>query len=580
MWNKHTAEPVNTDRRITILALFFLLLALWVIGRLFLLQIIQNDYYSLFALNSHEIVEKLQPQRGEIFFKNSRGTGEYPAAVNKVFYQVYAVPRELENVDVTSTAARIATIVDVNEQDQIDLLRNKLLFKDDSYEPLVRKVDDAKMEQIKALGIKGIYFSPQNFHYYPEEGLAGNVLGFAGFDEKGSLIGRYGLEGYWEKELAGKGGFMVGERGALGSWIALVDRTAKPAEDGADLVLSIDRAIEYKACERLREGAIEYKAKSAALILMESKTGRVIAMCSYPDFDPNNYSKVDDVRAYNNTAVYSAYEPGSVFKPIAMAAGVDLGLVGPNTTFVDPCEMKVDDYTIHNAEEKCYGLQTMTQVLENSINTGMVWLQEKIGNSRFSDYVNKFGFGEKTGIGLASESSGDISSLSRKGRIFGANGSYGQGLTVTPIQIAAAFSALTNGGQVPKPIIAEEIRYESGKKEKTSFQSVGQAISARTARIIQAMLVSVVENHYKAARIVGYYVGGKTGTAQVPEKGKYSEDRTIHTFAGFAPGTDPRYVLVVKYEEPERKWAEQTALPIFRDVMEFVLKYYDVPKDK
>jgi cell division protein FtsI/penicillin-binding protein 2 len=303
-------------------------------------------------------------------------------------------------------------------------------------------------------------------------------------------------------------------------------------------------------------------------------------MCSLPDFNPNDYADVKDVSQYNNTTIFTPYEPGSVFKSIAMSAGVDLGLVSPNTTFTDPCVRVFNGFEIHNAMNKCYGVQTMTQVLENSINTGMMFVADKLGNKRLSDYVKKYGFGQKTGIELGPEAAGDVSSLDKKGQIYAAVGSFGQGLTATPIQLAAAYSAIANQGILPKPYIISEIRYADGKREITTPKLSEPVISARTAKLLSSMLVSVVDNHYRAAKIPGYYVAAKSGTAQIAERGKYSEERTNHTFAGFAPATNPQFVLVVKYEEPERKWAEQSALPTFRNLLAFALQYYAVPNDR
>lgn len=562
------------DSRIRYVAVFLLVLALWVTGRLFFLQVIRHDYYSLFALNSHEIYKKLHSERGAIFFQDSRSKQEYPAAINKQFYLVYAVPKEIPVTDVASTTSALVRALGLGAGEQKDVTEK--LARRDSYRTIAKKVPEEISAVLKELKLPGIYLTPQDYRFYPEEKLASSVLGFASLNDEGGMRGQYGVEGYWEKKLAGKGGFLIGEKGALGSWIALGNRTAVAPENGANLLLTIDRTLQYTACERLRQGMVEYKAKSGSLVIMQPKTGAVLAMCSLPDFDPNNYSDVDTISAFNNTTIFTPYEPGSVFKTVTMAAALDLDLVTPNTTHVDPCQVEVNDRIIRNAMQQCYGKHTMTQSLENSINTTMVWLQERIGNVRFNEYVTKFGFGEKTGIGLNTEVAGDISSLSKKGQIFGANGSFGQGLTATPLQLAAAYSAVANDGRMPKAHVVEEVRLPSGQKEKTYLETE-QILSSRAAKLLSGMLVSVVENHYPAAKVKGYYIGGKTGTAQIADKGAYSEDRTNHTFAGFGPAEDPSLVIVVKFEEPDRKWAEQTTIPVFRDVMEFALNYYGLP---
>ncbi len=571
----------TTDNRLRLVALFFLVLAGWVLARLFILQIIDHNYYSLFALNSHEIYQQLHPKRGSIIFQDTRTKQEYPVAVNKQFYLVYAVPKEIPPADVATTSVQLANLLGYDSAEKTQVLTDRLSKNTQVYKTIERKVPEDLVSRIKALNLTGIYAVPQEYRYYPEGNSAGPLLGFATFNDAGDIVGHYGLEDYWDKKLAGKPGFVLGARGALGSWITLAGRTLHPSEDGADLLLTVDRTLQYMACQRLREALDQYQAKSASLVMMDPKTGAILAMCSLPDFDPNNSASVTDLRAFNNHSIFTPYEPGSVFKPITMAIALDLGLVQPETTFVDPCQRKIANFTIRNADDKCYNKQTMLGVLANSINTGMIWVQEKIGIEQFRRYVEKFGFGERTGIALDTEVPGDISSLSKKGPIYGAVGSFGQGLTVTPLQLATAYSALVNDGQLPKPYVVEEVRYPDGRKEKILPQLAEQVISPRAAKLITAMLVGVVDTglSYRQAKFTDYYVGGKTGTAQIAGQGGYGE-RTNHTFVGFATARDPRAVLVVKFEEPARRWAESTAAPVFHDIMKLVLDYYTIKEER
>src|SRR3989339_90756 len=503
------------NRQLKYIAYFFILATIVIIGKLFVLQIVQAEYYRTFALTAHEIYKQLHPKRGEVFFQDTRTKQEYPAAINRQYFLIYAVPKEIKPEMASSTIDKLIQILSLPETDR-EILNKKFAKTNDLYEPVTKKIDGDTVDKLKAEKLSGIYFTPQEYRYYPEENLAAPILGFCRLNDDGTQqIGSYGIESYWNKILTGHKGFISGERGALGSWITM------------------------------------------AL-----------------------HSQVKDLRSFSNNTIFVPYEPGSVFKPITMAAGIDLGLVSPNTTFNDPCVRVINGYSIHNAQNKCYGTKTMTEVLENSINTGMIYVEEKIGHERLGDYSKKFGFGEKTGIELGPEAAGDISSLDRKGEIFGAVGSFGQGLTVTPIQIAAAYSAIANKGLLPKPYIVAETRYPNGQKDITTVEKSNQVISERSAKLMSGMLTSVVENHYKIAKVKGYYVAGKTGTAQIPENGKYSAERTNQTFAGFAPATDPKFVLVVKYEEPQRQWAEQTSLFVFRDLMKFALQYYAVPNDR
>ncbi len=576
MYKKQTVE----QSRLSHVAVFFLLLAFWILVRLFILQVIDHNYYALFAQSSHEINQKIHPHRGQIYFSDSRTGTEYPAAVNRQYYQMYAVPKDIPPEQIVPMVNAVGEVLGWTDDAQKQNLFNRLAQSKSVYAQVARKVTDEQMEAIKARHLTGINFTPEEMRFYPEGTSGSTVLGFCGFDDDGTIVGRYGLEGYFDKQISGQGGLLSGERGAKGGWINFDSRTIIDAKDGPDIVLTIDRTLEYKACERLRQGLADYGAKSAALVLMNPKTGAILAMCSEPDFDPNNYSKVDNIASFNNTSVFTAYEPGSVFKSFTMAAGLDAGLVKPDTTYTDPCKLVINGHTIGNAEGRCWGVQTMTQVLEKSLNTGAVFVEKKLGGELFNEYIQKFGFGQKTGITLNTEVAGDITSLSRKGEIFGANGSYGQGLTATPLQLATAYAAIANDGKLPKPYVVSEMRYPDGKVVKTIPETVEQVISPRAAKLLDGMLTSVVENHYRAAKIDHYYVAGKTGTAQIADHGVYSDTRTNHTFAGFAPADDPQFVMIVKFEEPNLPWAENTTIPVFKDVMQFALQYYNVPGTK
>ncbi len=567
--------------RLRIISIFFFVVTVWIVVRLFVLQIVQHDAYAFFALNSHEIYQKIHAERGKIFFKDSRTGKEYPAAINKTFYLVHAVPREMAAEEIPSTTQKIIALLGYTDEEKKQGVINRLNKKTSAYQVVDRKVPEEVYEKIQEARLKGVYGTPQEYRYYPEEHLASNVLGFCSVDERGTSVGHYGLEEYWNNKLAGNPGYIAGERGRLGSWITLAGRKVVTAENGADLVLTIDRALQSQACRILEENRQKYSAEHASLVLMNPATGAVLAMCSFPDFDPNNYAAAPSLDAYNNQAIYGSYEPGSVFKTFTMAAGIDLGLISPGTTFTDPCKRVINGFTVRNADGKCYGEQTMTGVLENSINTGVVWVEEKLGNTRFKDYIEKFGFGQKTGITVNTEVAGDISSLSKKGQIFGANGSFGQGLTATPLQLAVAYSAVANGGKLLKPYLVEEVRYASGKVEKTVPQLVEQILSPRTTELLKGMLTSVIERHSKGARLPGYYLAGKTGTAQIASRGGYSATDTNHTFAGFGPvDKENPFVLVVTFNKPARRWAEDTASPVFKQIMKFVLDYYEVPKEK
>ena len=570
----------ETFPEVRFLSVFFLIVALAIGAKLFYLQVLQYDYYSTLAMSSHEIYQKLHPARGQIYFSDSRTGETYAAALNRTYYKIYAVPQEISKSDVVSTSQRLKEVLALPEEKTADF-EEKLSKENDPYEPLAKKIPEEQYKAIVDAGLPGIYGTTEVYRYYPEKTGSSAVLGFCSFDKDDNLQGNYGVEGYWNKSLSGTSGFLMGESGARGGWISLAGLTSVEAQNGADIILTIDRALQYKACNRLAEGMKVFNAKSASLVMMDPTTGAILALCSMPNYDANNYSEAESVAAYNNNAIFSAYEPGSVIKPVVMSAGVDLGLVNPNTTFNDPCTRKFDIYTIHNALNKCYGDNvTMTQVLQNSINTGMIWVSEKIGRERMQTYFEKFGFGQLSGIPLDTEAAGNISSLEKKSPIFSAQASFGQGLTATPMQLALAYSAIAANGSLPKPYLVKEIDYSNGKKEKFYPEAAIQVISPRTAKTVAGMLTSVVEKTYvTSVKMDDYYIAGKTGTAQISGVGGYTEE-TNHTFCGFAPAGSPKFVMVVRYEAPQRQWAESTAAVVFKDVADFALDYFGVEKDK
>lgn len=459
----------------------------------------------------------------------------------------------------------------------------RLSKHDDPYEPVARSVTDEQLDLLKTLDTDALDYIVEAARAYPEPGFGGQVLGFLGRKDDGQPRGLYGLEGYFNDFLAGKPGHLSSQTDASGRWIGVGSREFKPAIDGGDIVLTVDRTLQVKVCEILQRGVEQYHADSGTVVILEPKTGKVLAMCGVPDFYPAEYGHVEDASVYNNTAIFSAYEPGSIFKPLTMAAAIDVGAVTPDSRFTDTGSVKIDTFTIHNAAQKVFGNVSMIEVLEESINTGMVWVMRQMGRDTLEDYVKKFGFGETTGIQLKSEVAGTIASLDEWSEVYPATAAFGQGITVTPLQIVSAYAALANGGMLMKPYIVDELRYADGTVEKSEPQEVRQVVSPATATTIGAMLVSVVEyGHGKKAAVPGYYIGGKTGTAQIARNGVYSATEFNGSFAGYGPVQDPVFAMIVKIENPKEGviYAESTAAPIFGEIASFILEYYGVAPER
>ena len=313
-------------------------------------------------------------------------------------------------------------------------------------------------------------------------------------------------------------------------------------------------------------------------LVMDPITGKILAMANAPDFDPNKYAETEDYGLFLNPAVSSTYEPGSIMKPIAMAIGIDEKKVSPMTEYVDTGSVTESGYTVRNSEGKVYGRSTMTKVLEDSINTGMIFVERSVGHKVFAERLRRFGFGEKTGVKLPAESGGDLHNLNdfRIGIQF-YTAAYGQGITVTPLQMVSAYAALANGGVLMRPQIAESIGHADGQVEMIQPEEIRRVISKETSEAIGHMLRSVVVNgHGKRADVPGYEVVGKTGTAQVAKTdgGGYEEGKTIGSFAGYAPRENPRFVVLIKVDNPKDvQWAESSAAPAFSQLMRFLLEY-------
>ena len=352
--------------------------------------------------------------------------------------------------------------------------------------------------------------------------------------------------------------------------------------------MTIDRNVEFTACAKLKEAVKKHGATGGSVVVMNPKTGAIIAMCSVPDFNPNDYQAVKDISVLNNPALLYQYEPGSVFKTVTMSIALDQGKVNPSTTYTDPGELMIkgwskpirnSDYSTHGP----HGVVDMNTVLEYSLNTGAIFAMRQVGPKVFADYVKAYGFGEKTGIELGAESSGNIGNLltDKVKEIDAATASFGQGIAATPLQMLMPYQAIANHGILMKPYIVKEI-IRGDKKEEILPKQISRVISDKTAATISAMLVNVVElGHAKRAYMSGYYIGGKTGTAQVAESGGYSKDKYIHTFVGIAPIDNPAFVMLTKIDDPKDvQYAEGSALPLWAEIADFMMKYYQVPKTR
>lgn len=576
---KSEARPLQFHQtfhwRLVFLVIFFLALLAAIVARVFILAIVEHRKFALAAERQQEITEILPSRRGGIFGQDKTGALHLLAAEKTVFTLV-AVPKNIR--DPERASSRIADIVKIPAAE----LAAKLAKRDDPYEIIAKKLDDGAADKIRSMSIAGLSLVEESRRNYPEGTTAASLIGFASY-KNGEERGEYGIERQYDGYLKGERGFFEGDKDASGYWVAIGRRILNPPVDGDNVVLTIDTNVQFKIEMEIESLMKKWKAESASGFVLEPKTGRILALASRPTFDPNFYSAEKDFSVFRNPIIDSQFELGSVFKPVTMSAAIEAGAVTATTTYQDPGQVRFGSFTLSNFDGQSHGVQTMTQVLEKSLNTGAIFAMQRLGKERFFDAVKRFGFGVKTGIDFPGEVGGDISTLESMRDVDYATASFGQGIAVTPLQIASAIGAIANGGVIMKPYLVDRIIDANGAEEVRRPQEAGRAVSPATAEAVSKMLVSVVDHGFdNRASVKGYFVAAKTGTAQIPSKtGRGYTDEFIHTFVGYAPAFDPRFLILIQLNKPQgNKFAANTLVSSFHNLAEFILNYYEVPPDK
>jgi cell division protein FtsI/penicillin-binding protein 2 len=554
-------------RRLNFILLFFLVVFALLILRLFYWQIVRADELSLLGESQYGKNIKLVPIRGEI--KTSDG---YPIAANKLSYLVFANPKEIDKASVT--ARILAPILEMEEASI-----SALLDMNRYWIALKGNINNDTKEKIEELDIKGIGFEERSVRYYPEASIAAKLLGFVGKNEEGDNIGQFGLEGYYDRQLTGKVGRAHQIHDALGKPIlARMDPTSGEI-DGRNLILNIDRSIQFLLDTELKKGIERYQAEGGMGAVMDPKTGKILAMSAYPSFDPSKYGEFS-YDSYRNQFITDTYEPGSTFKPLVMAAAIESDLIEPSTR-CDMCDgpVEIGGYEIKTWNNEYHPDLTMTDVIKYSDNTGMVFISQKLGLDKMLAYIKKFGFGQMTGIDLQGEAVPTIRPRSEWYPIDVATASFGQGISVTPIELLSAFSSIANNGSRMQPQVVNAVETPDGQVIKIKPKELGRPISKKTARIMTEVLVtSVKEGEAKWAVPKGYRIAGKTGTAQIPVEGRYDASKTIPSFIGFAPADDPKFIALIVLDRPKTSiYGSETAAPIFFKVATNILNYYGIP---
>ncbi len=546
----------------------FFILAAIIIGCLFYVQVLQHKFYQAKALGQQSGFSEVFGSRGEVFLKNSK---EYQnqevksLAINKDKWLVSAVPSNIE--DKTSVAATLAPMISLSKEFIVNKLESS-----DSYVIIKKDVSSQELKNIKDFDQEGLALENIPSRYYPQGAMLSQVIGFFG----GNNTGQYGIEGYYDDILKGKSGIKEEKRG-----LNVINSKAPVDLNGSDLYLTIDYNIQFQAEDLLKEARKKIDIDSGQIIVLAPDSGKILALANFPSFDVNKYSKEHDLEIFQNSAIQKLFEPGSVFKPFTMAMALQEGRVTKDSTFVDTGSVTIGPDTISNFNHEVYGKRDMSGILEKSINTGAVFLSQLISHQTFSNYLDTFGFSDKTGVDLQGEVYSENTIL-KNGSDFGfATASFGQGIEMTPIQLARSFSIFANGGKMVKPYIVDKISHGQDE-QKTKPQISDQLISSKTASDVTTMLINVVERGFgDGAKIPGYYLAGKTGTAQVPFENKkgYYPDKTIQSFIGFGPALKPQFLILVKLDNPKVPKSSLSAVPIFKKLAQYIINYWQIPPD-
>lgn len=548
-------------RRLIILLLFSLIFSFLLLGRVFWIQFVRGDELKERALNQWTSDVPVEPKRGTVYDRNKN-----PLAISATVDTVVASPPDIK--DIETTANLLSTALNMDREELEETLREAKNKKKGAIY-IKRKITEEESETVRNLKLSGIYFTKEHKRFYPERNLCSHVLGFTGIDSQGLD----GIELVYEKYLKGTPGRIVSEKDALSRKLPFGVDKYIPPEDGLDLVLTIDKIIQHFAERELEKALAEHNAKRGTIIVMDPKTGEILAMTNKPDYDPNNYGEFSQI-LWRNAAVSDVYEPGSTFKIVTASAALEEGVARPEDKFYDPGYAMVSGVRIGCWYHGGHGSQTFIQLLENSCNPGFVELGMKLGKDRFMKYIKGFGFGEVTGIDLPGEARG-ILDPSKVGPVELATITFGQGISVTPVQLITALSTIANDGKLVQPHVAKAIVDKEGNTvQEFSPAPLRQVVSYETAQEMKKILESVVTNGTGGrGKVESFRVAGKTGTAE-----KYSPGKYVVSYMGFAPVDDPKLAILVIIDEPTGGliYGGTIAGPVFQKVMADSLNYLGI----
>ena len=563
--------------RVRVLYGLVFLLALFLIAKLVLVQVIGGEAFSEKAKRQYISSISAPFDRGSIFFQTKDEIPHF-AAILKTGFIVAIIPSTLGDTREVFEKIRLF-LPDLDEQ-SFFLKAGK---KDDPYEEIARKIPEELARNIEGLQIPGVNIYREKWRFYPGGSLAAHVLGFVGFKDD-DLGGRYGVERYYDDILRRN------EKELYVNFFAEVFANIEYSlfyngKREGDIVLSIDPEVERVLERTLRETVARWNADSGGAIVINPQTGSIYGLAVEPTFDPNYFSEEEDFNVFSNPLVESVFEMGSIMKPITMAAGLDAGVINSQTTYNDKGAVSFDGFEIKNYDGEARGIVSMQEVLNQSLNTGAVFVMQKLGKENFAKYFLNFGFGEETGVDLPNEVSGLVQNLKSTHDIEYATASFGQGIAVTPIAMVRALSTLANGGFLITPHVVGRVEYKFNSSLTDLEDTKKQILKDGVAEEITRMLVRVVDDALLGGtvKLEDWSVAAKTGTAQIalPGGGGYYEDKFLHSFFGYFPAYDPKFLTFFYIVNPRGvRYASQTLTNPFMDMTKFLLNYYEIPPDR
>lgn len=563
--------------RVRILTAFAIFGALFLIIRLYFIQVVHGEDYRDAALGQYVESASDMPDRGEIFFTKNDGE-RVAAAVMQGGWRVAIDPRAIENADAVYDALSKAIDVDSKR------FYTSAGRKDDPYEEVAFRVRDTEADSIRALKLPGVQLVRDEWRFYPAGQLAAHTVGFVAYTGD-TRAGVYGLEKYWEDTLRlDEGGLYINPFAEIFTNVkALV--VDNPAERDGSIITSLEPSVQEELEDILNDVVAKHSPRQAGGIVMDPKTGEIYALAVRPAFDPNTYNIVDDPKVFTNPMVEGVYEMGSIMKPLTVAAGIDAGSITPKTQYDDKGFVKLSGETIRNFDGEGRGRVDMQEVLSQSLNTGIAFIVDRMGNEKFASYFEKYQLGEETGIDVPGEVAGKLGAIDNGSDVDYASAGFGQGIATTPIATIRALAALANSGKLPEPHIVRAIRYENGIERNQAQATQVQVLKPETAEAVTNMLVKVYDDALLDGELKQehYSVAAKTGTAQIaiPGGGGYYTDRYLHSFFGYFPAHDAKFIVFLYAVEPHGEmYASRTLARPFGELAKFLINYYNLPPDR